>query len=97
MAKGSGVQVDLKLKHLKLSKGGKRDALNSPGTVRAVGSAAQRLCARANRMASVPGARYATDTGQAGKNRAHGIVHTANFAAMVDNHKNSTLLRVVGR
>ncbi|MEE1045468.1 MAG: hypothetical protein U0L51_08280 [Olegusella sp.] len=96
MAK-SGVSVDLSLRHLELSRKGKGEALNSPGTVRAVGMAAQRLCARANRTATVPGARYGTDMGQAGRNRAHGIVHTANYASMVDNHKYKTLLKALGR
>ena len=96
MAKG-GIEVDLRLKHLTLSSGGKREALNSPGTVRAVGAAAGRICLRANRMAAVRGAAYGTDTGQAGRNRAHGIVHTANYAAMVDNHKYHTLQRALGR
>lgn len=97
MAKASGVEVKLSGVHLVLRAKGRRDALNSPGTVRAVGAAAQRLCARANASAGVPGARYATDMGQAGRNRAHGIVHTDNYAAMVDSHRNKTLQRAMGR
>ena len=77
--------------------GAAREILNSPGMVSAVGARGQILCGAANAMAGVKGASYATNGGRAGRKRAHAIVHTANFAAMVDQHKNHTLNRAIGR
>lgn len=80
-----------------LRKAAKREILNSRGTVAAVGRAAGRICSAANSLARTRGARYATDDGRAGRQRAHGIVHTDNYASMVDQHEHHTLNLSVGR
>ena len=77
--------------------GAAREILNSPGMVAAVGTRGQILCSAANAMAGIRGASYATNGGRAGRKRAHAIVHTANYASMIDQHRNHTLNRAIGR
>lgn len=76
---------------------GKTSVLNSPGVLKALGSRAAAICAAANGSAGIKGARYENDGGRAGKRRGHAIVHTANYEAMLDQHRNKTLNRVQGR
>lgn len=72
--------------------GSEREFLNGPMGKQAATKAAQAVLASANAIGS---GRYGISTAQAGKNRAHALVFTADGKSMKDNAEKNTLLRAL--
>lgn len=79
----------------KPSSKGARQLLNCPEMIKGIDAAVQTMKDNAYSMCGNNDAVFVADT-QAGKNRAHGMVKTNNYAAAVINSKSNVLVKALG-